>query len=98
MDLQAVCRGFESHLNSSFFLFCEKRFEVAQWLEHLPSKQYVVGSQAVCRGFESHLSSSFFLFCEKRVVQVSCVALFILHRSKSFHVCIYIFLILHIAK
>ena len=30
---------------------------VAQWLEHLPSKQ--------CRGFESHPSSSFF-FSEKK--------------------------------
>ena len=56
---------------------------VAQWLEHLPTKQYgslvvrASGYQAVCRGFESHLSSSFFLFCENRVVQVSCVALFI---------------------
>ena len=53
---------------------------VAQWLEHLASKQCVVGS--VCRGFESHPSSSFF-FSEKKELFGSFP--FFLFIEKSFH-------------
>ena len=48
---------------------------------HASAKQAV----HVCRGFESHLSSSFFIFYGKGVVQVSCIVLFDLCRSKSVH-------------
>ena len=59
---------------------------VAQWLEHLPSKQCVVGLNPARAALFSFSGKELF-----RLVVLPCLV-FSLHRSKSFHAVLFVML------
>ena len=67
---------YKDHKNikNLIFLVCK----IKNAYIHLPSKQYVVGSNPT--------RAAIFSFLRKKVVRVSCLSLFYIYRSKSFHV------------